>query len=162
MCESSLKAASSAAWPVVCNVVGMIAIAVQVDPVADAIIGAAIDVHRALGPGLMESAYRTCLQYELFQRDIQSVREAPVPVVYKGQRIDCGYRADLIVDGDVLVEVKSVEALLPIHTAQVLTYLRLTGARRAFLMNFNGITLKEGLRSYLGNGKGNNVPISGL
>ncbi len=125
-------------------------IAIQVDPVADAIIGAAIDVHRALGPGLLESTYRACLQYELFHREVQSVREAPVPIVYKGHRIDCGYRIDLLVDGDVIVEVKSVEALLPIHTAQVLTYLRLTGARRAFLMNFNGITLKEGLRSYLG------------
>jgi GxxExxY protein len=122
------------------------------DPVVDVIIGAAIEVHKLLGPGLLESTYRACLQYELFHRELQSVREAPVPVVYKGNRIDCGYRIDLLVDGDVIVEVKSVESLLPIHTAQVMTYLRLTGARRALLMNFNGITLKEGLRSFLGHG----------
>ena len=127
------------------------------DPTVDNIIGAAIEVHRELGPGLLESAYQTCLAYELAQRKLEVLREAPVPVVYRGQRIDCGYRIDLLVEGDVIVEVKSVEALLPIHTAQVLTYLRLTGARRALLLNFNGLTLKEGLRSYLG--QGNGVPI---
>jgi len=124
----------------------------QADPTVDHIIGAAIEVHRELGPGLLESAYTTCLAYELLQRKLDFFREAPVPVVYKGERIDCGYRIDLLVEGDVIVEVKSVDALLPIHTAQVLTYLRLTGARRALLLNFNGVTLKEGLRSYLGQG----------
>ena len=131
-------------------------VAFQADPTANQIIGAAIDVHTALGPGLMESAYQTCLVYELVHRGLQVVRESPVPLVYKGQRIDCGYRIDLLVEGDVIVEVKNVEKLLPIHTAQVLTYLRLTGARRALLLNFNGVTLKEGLRSYLG--QGNRVP----
>jgi GxxExxY protein len=125
-------------------------VAFQADPTVDHIIGAAIEVHRELGPGLLESAYQTCLAYELTLRRLDVLREAPIPVVYKGQRIDCGYRIDLLVEGDVIVEVKSVETLLPIHTAQVLTYLRLTGARRALLMNFNGVTLKEGLRSYLG------------
>ena len=128
----------------------------QFDPTVDRIIGAAIEVHRELGPGLLESAYKTCLAYELTQRRLGVLREAPVPVVYRGQRIDCGYRIDLLVEGDVIIEVKSVDTLLPIHTAQVLTYLRLTGARRALLLNFNGVTLKEGLRSYLG--PGNTVP----
>jgi GxxExxY protein len=77
----------------------------------------------------------------------------PLPITYKGARLDCGYRLDLVVDDDVIVEVKSVEKLLPIHTAQVLTYLRLTDARQALLINFNGLTLKSGLRSYLGRGK---------
>jgi GxxExxY protein len=130
----------------------------QADPTVDRIIGAAIEVHTALGPGLLESTYQTCLVYELARRGMQVVREVAVPVLYKGQRIDCGYRVDLLVESNVIVEVKSVAALLPIHTAQVLTYLRLTGARRALLMNFNGVTLKEGLRSYLGHG--NEVPVS--
>jgi GxxExxY protein len=113
-------------------------------------------VHRVLGPGLLESTYLKCLTYELVERGILFERQLPIPVVYKGTKLECGYRLDLLVDSGVIVEVKSVEKLLAIHTAQVLTYLRLTGARRALLLNFNGVTLKQGLRSYLG--MGNFVP----
>jgi GxxExxY protein len=119
------------------------------DPVVEATIGAAIEVHRALGPGLLESAYRRCLVFELMERGLTVASEVPVPVVYKGHRIDCGYRADLIVDGDVLVEVKAVEALTPVHTAQVITYLKLTGARQVLLMNFHALSLRAGLKSFL-------------
>jgi GxxExxY protein len=126
---------------------------IQRDPIAGEIIAAAVDVHRVLGPGLLESAYQTCLAYELVQRGLRVERQVPVPVTYKGVHLDCGYRLDLLVGADIIVEVKSVEKLAPIHTAQVLTYLRLTGARRALLLNFNGLRLKDGLRSYLGYGK---------
>jgi len=130
----------------------------QADPLVGAVIGAAIEVHHVLGPGLLESAYQSCMVYELLQRGILVEREVAVPVVYKETRLDCGYRVDLRVGGDVIVEIKCVEKLLPIHTAQVLTYLRLSGARRALLMNFNGLTLKEGLRSFLGKGELNSQP----
>jgi GxxExxY protein len=131
----------------------------QSDPVVGGIVHAAIEVHRVLGPGLLESTYQHCLIYELAQQGIPFEQQVPVPVIYKGTKLDCGYRLDLLVEGSVIVEVKSVEKLLAIHTAQVLTYLRLTGARRALLMNFNGVTLKQGLRSYLG--MGNFVPGTG-
>lgn len=125
----------------------------QSDPVVGQIIGAAIEVHRVCGPGLLESTYKSCIGFELVEKGIRVEREVPVPVIYKGTRLDCGYRLDLLVDEDVIVEVKSVEKLQPIHTAQIMTYLRLTGARHALLMNFNGLTLKEGLRSFVGKGK---------
>ena len=123
------------------------------DPIVGEIIGVAIEVHHVLGPGLLESTYKNCVSYELVNKGIRFEREVSVPVIYKDTRLDCGYRLDLLADEDDIVEVKSVEKLLPIHTAQVMTYLRLTGARHALLMNFNGLTLKEGLRSFVGKGK---------
>lgn len=117
-----------------------------------AIIAAATDVHRTLGPGLYERVYQLCLLHELRERGVPVDSEVALPVLYKGLHLDCGFRVDFIVNTDVIVEAKCVERLLPIHTAQILTYLRLTGARQAFLINFNGVTLKEGLRSYLGSG----------
>ncbi|HET9372784.1 MAG TPA: GxxExxY protein [Vicinamibacterales bacterium] len=120
------------------------------DPLVAEIIGAAIEIHHDLGPGLLESVYQHCLMHALIGKGIEVMSGVPVAVHYKGAVIDCGYRLDLLVGGDVIVEIKSVDKLQPIHTAQVLTYLRLSGARRALLMNFNGLTLKEGLRSYLG------------
>lgn len=125
---------------------------VQRDPVASTVIAGAIDVHRWLGPGLLETAYQTCLAYELLQRGLRVEKEVPVPVMFKGIRMDCGFRLDLLIEGAVILEIKSVERLIPIHTAQVLTYLRLTRARQAFLMNFNAMTLKDGLKSFLGGG----------
>jgi GxxExxY protein len=122
------------------------------DPLVESIIGAAIRVHRALGPGLLESAYKTCLSYEFVKLGLKFDREVPVPIVYEAARLDCAYRLDLLVEGSVIVEVKSVEKLLPIHTAQVMTYLRLTGARHLLLLNFNCLTLKEGLKSFVGTG----------
>jgi GxxExxY protein len=123
------------------------------DPVAGEIIDAAIKVHRALGPGLLESSYEVCLEHELTVRGLRVERQVPVPIVYEGIRLDCGYRLDLFVDDGIIVEVKSVEKLLPLHTAQVLTYLRLTGARQLLLFNFNSVRLLDGMRSLLGDGK---------
>lgn len=126
-------------------------------PRTSAVILAAIKVHQQLGPGLLESAYHACLVRELTLREIAHQAEVPIGVSYEGLTLECGYRADLVVEGDLLVEIKSVERLLPIHVAQVLTYLRLTGARQALLMNFGQVTLKAGLRSYLG--RGNDMPV---
>jgi GxxExxY protein len=125
---------------------------------AEVVIGAAIKVHRALGPGLLESTYQTCLIHEIVQRGLRVRREVAVPVVYEGISLDCGYRLDLLVEEHLIVEVKCVEHLMPIHTAQVLTYLRLTRAKLALLLNFNSLTLKAGLRTYVG--QGNEVPKS--
>lgn len=110
------------------------------------IIGLAIEVHQQLGPGLLESAFEECLCYELKQGDLAHVRQAPLPIVYKDVRLDCGYRLDLVVERQVIIEIKSVERLMPIHDAQVLTYLRLSGCRIGLLMNFNTAMLKDGLR----------------
>jgi GxxExxY protein len=110
------------------------------------VIGAAIEVHRALGPGLMESAYQECLCRELTMRRIPHERERELPVEYKGLRLNCGYRLDLLVSGMVVVEIKAVEFLLPIHEAQLITYLKLGGWHVGLLINFNVTVLKNGIR----------------
>ena len=109
-------------------------------------IGAAIAVHRALGPGLLESAYEACLAYELTERGRAVERQKSLPVVYRGVRVDCGYRIDLFVDDSVVVELKAVERLEPIHEAQLLSYLKLSGCRVGLLINFNVRMLKDGLK----------------
>ncbi|MBE2213827.1 MAG: GxxExxY protein [Opitutaceae bacterium] len=114
--------------------------------ITDQVIGAAIEVHRELGPGLLESAYEAALAYELTQRGLKMERQKDQPVRYKGLPIDLGFRIDLIVDGQVIVELKAVESLLPIHDAQVLTYMKLSGCRLGLLINFNVPLLKQGLR----------------
>jgi GxxExxY protein len=118
----------------------------RLDKISREIIGAAIDVHRMLGPGLLESAYATCLQHELLQRGLKVVRELPVPIRYKGITLDCGYRLDLLVEESVVVEVKAVDALAPIHQAQLMSHLRLCGLRVGLLINFNVRMLKHGLK----------------
>jgi GxxExxY protein len=110
------------------------------------VIGLAIDVHRQLGPGLLESAYEECLCFELRQNAIAYARQVSLPVVYKDVRLECGYRIDVLVESEVVIEIKSVERLMPIHEAQVLTYLRLSGLKVGLLMNFNSVVLKDGLR----------------
>ena len=110
------------------------------------IIAAAIECHRELGPGLLESAYQACLCHELKLRDISFRQQVELPVAYKGVKLDCGYRADLVVEGKVVVELKCIDQISPIHEAQLLTYLRLSGLRVALLMNFNVPVLKEGIR----------------
>jgi GxxExxY protein len=110
------------------------------------IIGAAIEVHRALGPGLLESAYEECLCRELSLRGVPFERQVPLPVEFKGLRLDCGYRLDLIVGKTVVVEIKAVESLLSIHDAQLLTYLKLGGWKVGLLINFNVSVLKNGIR----------------
>ena len=109
------------------------------------VIGASIEVHRKLGPGLLESAYRRCLRRELLLRGIPYRKEYPLPLEYKGIRLECGYRVDILVGDLVPVEVKSVQALAPIHDAQLLTYLRLGGWRVGLLINFNVVVLKDGI-----------------
>jgi GxxExxY protein len=109
------------------------------------IIGAAIEVHRNLGPGLLESAYHSCLAQELMLRKIPFRSEVPVPVTYKGIGLECSYRIDLLVDEKVVLELKAVDALLPVHEAQLLTYLRLSGYRVGLLINFHVLVLKDGI-----------------
>ena len=109
------------------------------------IIGAAIEVHRELGPGLLESAYKACLARELELRGVAFECEKPMPLEYKGLRVDVGYRLDVLVDGRVIVELKAVADLIPLHEAQLLTYLRLSGIRVGLLINFNVPVLKEGI-----------------
>lgn len=109
------------------------------------LIGAAIDVHRALGPGLLESVYVKCMALELGERGLRAQSEVPIPILYKGRRIEPAYRADLIVNEVIIVEVKSTVRLEAVHKAQLLTYLRLTGLRVGFLLNFNSEYLKQGI-----------------
>ncbi len=119
---------------------------VRTEQVARGIIDAALAVHRTLGPGLLESAYEVCLAHELERRGHRVARQVALPVVYEAVRLDAGYRVDLMVDDAVVVEVKAIEALAPIHEAQLLTYLRLSGRRLGFLMNFNVVLLTQGIR----------------
>jgi GxxExxY protein len=109
------------------------------------IIGAAIEVHRALGPGLLESIYQTCLAHEMSLRGLRFEKEKPLPVEYKGIRLESGYRLDFIVDDKVVVELKAVDSLHDVHKAQLLTYLKLTGCKVGLLLNFNSTVLKNGI-----------------
>jgi GxxExxY protein len=118
---------------------------VSINQLTSEIIGAAIKVHRALGPGLLESAYRACLAYELNKQGHHVVQEQPVPVIYDDHRVDCGFRADLVVDGLVVVELKAKERLHPIDFAQTLSHLRLTSLQVSLLLNFHEILLKDGV-----------------
>ena len=115
------------------------------EKLTEAIIGSAIEVHQALGPGLLESAYEECFCYELGLRSIKYQRQVLLPVEYKGHHLDCGYRIDVIVKDSVVVELKSVENVLPVHKAQLLTYLKLSGKSVGLLLNFHEALLKEGL-----------------
>ena len=110
------------------------------------IIGAAVEVHQSLGPGLLESAYQSCLARELALRDLPFEQEKPLPVEYKGVKLDCGYRLDFLIAGKGVLELKAVDALHPIHEAQLLTYLKLTGCKVGLLINFNVPLLKQGIK----------------
>jgi len=112
----------------------------------DRVIGLAIEVHRALGPGLLESAYEACLCFELCENGISHHRQVPLRVTYKSIRLDCGYRLDNVVEDQLVLELKTVERLLPIHEAQLLTYLKLGGYGTGLLLNFNSSVLKDGLK----------------
>ena len=113
--------------------------------ITQAIIGAAIEVHKGLGPGLLESAYEACLVYELGVMGLKVETQKPLPLVYKSVRLDCGYRLDLLVEEKVIVETKSIDQILPIHLAQVLSYLKLSGCKVGLLINFNEKLLKHGV-----------------
>ena len=118
----------------------------RLDQITRRIIGAAIEVHKTLGPGLLESAYEICLAYELRQRGFKVEQQRPLPVVYKDVKLDCGYRLDLVVEDSVIVEIKAVEQLALIHDAQLLSYLRLSGIQVGLLLNFHARVLKSGLK----------------
>ena len=115
------------------------------EKLTEEIIGSAIEVHRVLGPGLLESAYEECLCHELNLRKISFRRQVDLPVEYKAVKLDCGYRMDLVVENAVVVEVKAIERLLPVHDAQLLTYLRLSAHRVGLLLNFNVNVLRTGI-----------------
>lgn len=113
------------------------------------VIGLAIEVHRQLGPGLFESVYEDCLCFELEQAGIRFGRQVPIPMVYKDRKLDAGFRADVMLERELILEIKSVECLAPVHEAQILTYLRLSGCRIGLLVNFNTLRLKDGLRRFV-------------
>jgi GxxExxY protein len=119
------------------------------DELSRSVIGCAIEVHRTLGPGLLESTYRQCLAYELSHAQIPFQMEMPLPVRYKEVLLDCAYRIDLLVGGDLIVEVKSVETLLPVHQAQILTYMRLAKIPIGLLINFNVTKLHGGIKRFV-------------
>jgi GxxExxY protein len=118
----------------------------QFDTLSNRVIGCAIEVHRELGPGLLESTYRACLSHELTLQGIPHRIEAPVKVIYKGLEVECGYRIDILVDESLVLELKSVSDLLPIHEAQLLTYMKLANKSIGLLMNFNEVRLKDGIK----------------
>ena len=123
----------------------------RLNRITDSIIGAAIEVHRALGPGLLESAYEACLVFELVQHGLKVDQQKSLPVVYQEVKLDCGYRLDLLVEGEVIVEIKAVDRLAPIHEAQLLSYLKLSGCKVGLLINFNVKILKHGFRRLVNN-----------
>jgi GxxExxY protein len=114
--------------------------------ITETIIGCAIEVHKELGPGLLESAYEECLCHELIVRNIPIEHQVVLPIVYKGNKLNAVYRVDLLVNKKVVVELKCIEKLLPIHDAQLITYLKLTGIKTGLLLNFNSAVLKDGIR----------------
>ncbi|MEW6609153.1 MAG: GxxExxY protein [bacterium] len=118
----------------------------EINQITEKIIGAAIEIHKTLGAGLLESAYEECLCYELSILGLHFKRQVELPVRYKGVRLDCGYRLDLLVEEEVVVELKTVEQLLPIHEAQLLTYLKMINKRVGLLINFNVPVLKDGIK----------------
>ena len=120
----------------------------DINELTEKIIGCAIEVHRHLGPGLLESAYEECLAYELNMKGLNSIRQVSVPVVYKTNQLDCGYRIDILVENTVIIELKSIEALAPIHEAQILTYMKFANKEIGLLINFNVTLLKNGIKRY--------------
>jgi GxxExxY protein len=118
----------------------------DLNAITHGIIAAAIEVHRQLGPGLLESAYRECVCYELSQMDLAFTREVQLPLCYKGLKLDCSYRIDLLVENEIVVELKSVEQVVPVHSAQLLTYLKAANKQVGLLINFNVPVLKDGIR----------------
>jgi len=119
---------------------------IHINELTGKVIGAAIEVHKALGPGLLESAYEECLSHEFVLKAMRFERQKPLPVEYKGVKLDCGYRLDLVVENRLIVELKACDSLLPIYDAQLLTYLRLSNIKVGLLINFNVPVLKEGIK----------------
>ena len=120
----------------------------EINEITRKIIGCSIEVHRNLGPGLLESAYEECLAFELSNTGLNIKRQQPVPVVYKDIKLECGYRIDILVEDTVVIELKAAEAIIPVHEAQILTYMRFSNKKTGLLINFNVTVLKNGLRRY--------------
>ena len=114
--------------------------------IGDTLLGAAIKVHSALGPGLLESAYETCLVQEIGQRGLNVRRQVALPLIYDGIKLDAGYRLDLLINDQVIVELRSVEKFLPLHTTQLLSYLKLSGLKLGYLLNFNVAHMRDGIK----------------
>ncbi len=123
----------------------------KLNTITGTIIGAAINVHRALGPGLLESAYEACMVYDLTQAGLKVEQQKPLPIVYQGVSLECGYRLDFMIENEVIVEIKSIEKLLPIHRAQLMSYLKLSDCRVGLLINFNVEVLKKGIQRIVNN-----------
>jgi GxxExxY protein len=119
------------------------------DELSGKVIGCAIEVHRHLGPGLLESAYERCLSFELLTNNIHHTGQKELPIKYKGIDLDCGYRIDLLIENKLIIELKSVETILPIHEAQILTYMKLADIHTGLLINFNVPLLKEGIKRFI-------------
>ncbi len=119
------------------------------DPLTEKVIGCAIEVHRILGPGLLESAYQRCMLFELRKQGLAVETEVPMPVNYKGEIMDCGYRVDVLVEKSLILELKAVETILPIHQAQLLTYMKLAGIHLGLLINFHQPRLVDGLKRFI-------------
>jgi len=123
----------------------------RLNKITETIIGVAINIHRALGQGLLESAYEVCMVYDLIQVGMKVEQQKPLPVVYRGVKLECGYRLDLLIENEVIVEIKSVENLLPIHKAQLMSYLKLTYCKVGLLINSNVELLKDGIQRVVNN-----------
>jgi len=121
----------------------------EFDALSNKVIGCAIEVHKQLGPGLLESAYERCLSFELLRANIQHTVQKELPIDYKTIKLDNGYRIDLLIENDLIVELKSVDRMLPIHEAQLLTYMKLAGIKTGLLINFNVCRLKEGIKRFV-------------
>ncbi len=122
---------------------------IEFDELSNKIIGLAIEVHKELGPGLLENTYKHCLAYEFSNSNVKYQLETEIPVTYKGTHVPCGYRADLIVENELIIELKSVEKLLPVHSAQLLTYMKLGNRKTGLLINFNVTLLKNGIKRFV-------------
>ena len=123
----------------------------ELNAITEQIVGAAIDVHRALGPGLLESVYESCLEFDLIERGLGTQRQVALPVIYKEVSLEAGYRVDLLVENRVIVEIKAVEQIFPVHKAQLLTHLRLSNLRVGLLVNFNVHVLRNGISRVVNN-----------
>tara|TARA_B100000315_G_C14567701_1_gene583824 strand:- start:843 stop:1265 length:423 start_codon:yes stop_codon:yes gene_type:complete len=134
----------------------------RLNKITEEIIGIAINVHRALGPGLLESAYEACMVFDLSQKGLMVEQQKPLPVIYSEVKLDCGYRLDLVIEKSVIVELKAVEKIMPIHKAQLLSYLKLSGYKVGLLINFNTEILKEGIRRVVVNFPDSSRPLRPL
>ena len=123
----------------------------DINKLSSKIIGAAIEVHKVLGPGLLESAYEKCLCHELHLRELTFDKQKPLPIVYKDKKLDCGYQMDLVVEDVIILELKSCEKIAPIHKAQLLTYLKLSGLKLGLLLNFNVPVMRDGIARMVNN-----------